>query len=85
MNTCNHGFTNFCKDCKKEDLKIDRDNIKSGKSVYSVMLWQGDNRYHIKSSVKDFKIRSAADKHADKLNDSGQGGEHGYVVRLVRT
>lgn len=49
------------------------------KHKYGVIVWSGDNRYHVSQMVKTFAHEKAAQKYADKLN--AEGGN--YVVRTM--
>lgn len=52
---------------------------------FGVFLWHPDSRYKLSEAVKLYVHESAAQRHADKLNEvrarDGEGG--GYVVRTL--
>jgi hypothetical protein len=80
---CHHGFDSFCKECRKDDARIEREYIKSGRWIYAVVPWTGKNDYRIEQAVKTFKRKSAAEAHAEILNGPHLINGHGYVVRVV--
>ena len=83
--TCPHGLdSTFCKECREDFKRYDREGVREGKLVYAVVPWRGDGKYSIDQAVKQFKVKPAAEKYAEKLNSQGQGGSHGYVVRTLR-
>lgn len=83
--TCPHGLdSTFCKQCREDFKRYDREGVREGKLIYAVVPWRGDGKYSIDQAVKQFKVKPAAEKYAEKLNAQGQGGAHGYVVRTLR-
>jgi hypothetical protein len=50
---------------------------------YGVFVYNEDNKYPKESALRLYKVQSAAEKYADKLNEL-PGREHrGYVVRSI--
>jgi hypothetical protein len=84
--SCPHGYQwdSLCKECKEYSKRYDREGIREGKLIYAVVPWRGDGKYSIDQAVKQFKVKPAAEKYAEKLNAAGEGGPHGYVVRTLR-
>lgn len=74
----------LCPDCKRESKARERESIRSGQSVYAVLLWRGDGRYDLTQALKTYRIKSAAERYADRLNADLKDSA-GYVVRTVRS
>lgn len=83
MSQCEyHGHAAFnCPDCQSERVAEAKAALREGRAVVGVFLWQGDGRYPIAASLRNFKRRADAERHAAKLNEGTLTA--GYVTRLV--
>ena len=61
---------------EKAQLKEERANTR-----YGVFPWTANGCYPASQALKVYKVKSAAQKHADKLNEDGAWTQGGYVVR----
>lgn len=59
---------------QKQQEKEDKAN-----SHYGVFVWRGDNMYKESEAIKVYKSDKAADKYADKLNETNPV----HVVRRI--
>lgn len=74
--TCHHGLEFLCSQCRKEDADLKKSAVSEGRAVYAIFEWRGDGKYRLEERAveKTYKVRSAAEKQAEKL---------GMVVRFV--
>jgi hypothetical protein len=65
-----------CPDCRREERERVRQGIRNGTLTFGVFKWTGDGRYPLMNALRTFKIRSAAERYAERNE---------LVVRTVPT
>lgn len=78
---CPHGFEMLCPHCRAESQSETRRRIESGDWKYAVVQWRGDGKYHVDGALKLYKVKAAAEKYAERLNNTPF---HNTVVRLIK-